>query len=187
METRTKDEARFARLFKKEVEVTPDYIYALYYELDGKRDYFYVGRSIDIDRRMGEHLREAKAGHTEDSREFIRNLLAVGIMFDHEILAVVTTEDEHYEDFYCWQMMGRGYKLTNMKQGDAEKRAEEAIRGNKYSGPKEFLEARAAELEKEKIKIAKVKRDTDLERTLYSFEDPQKKWVSPWMANRLKK
>lgn len=128
-----------------------DYIYALFYIQDGKKDYFYVGRSEDIKRRMGEHRSNAKAGHTEDSREFIRNLWTVGLDFDHEILATITTDLEDYEDFWVWKLTREGYQLTNMKQGDSVRQAENSIVS--CNTPEEFLRLRKENLNKPKLKF----------------------------------
>ena len=177
------------------VETKPvaDFIYALYYELDGRIDYFYVGRSIDPQRRHREHILDAKSGATQDSREFIRNLTAVGIDFDHEILAEITSTDDKYEAYYVWEKRRQGYTLTNMREGDAEQIALEIEAEGALEGeitPYNFLQKRAEgiaaiEAKREAVKLAKkqrTKRDSDPERTLFSFEKPETRFVSKHVA-----
>jgi hypothetical protein len=136
---------------------------------------------------MKQHLYDAIRGGTETSRQFIRDLLTANLSFDHEVLAVVDETDLHYEDYYVYQKLSEGYKLTNMKSGDARQAAyDEASdtmrgRGSKYNTPREFLDAReqlVAE-EKARAKTAKlnaknVYKPTDVDATLYSFESPTK-------------
>lgn len=168
-----------------------EHIYALYYELDGKRDYFYVGRSRDVERRMYQHLRDSINGSTTTSRQFIRNLLAVGLSFDHEILAEVDETDLHYEDYYVYQKLCEGYQLTNMRSGDARQAAYEdasdemRTRGDRYNSPREFLDAREqlvaeakARAKTARLNTKNVYKPTDVDSTLYSFEKPTK-FTSP--------
>ena len=164
-----------------------DTIYALYYTLDGKKDYFYVGRTIDLERRMKQHLGDAIRGGTETSRQFIRDLLTAKLSFDHEVLAEVTSAEQHYEQYYAYVKLCEGYTLTNMRNGDARQAAYDAAsdlmfeRGDRYAGPKEFLEAREREVAeaKARAKTAKLNakkavKESDVDKMLYSFERPTK-------------
>lgn len=168
-----------------------DYIYALFFTLDDKKDYFYVGRSENPTRRMKEHRSNSKSGATEDSREFIRNLWTVGLDFDHEILATITSDQQNYEDFYVWDLARQGYQLTNMKQGDSIRQAEENI-GFCFT-PEEFLQKRAEAIQQAIPKEVKAKRESvcDPNKVLYSFEKPERRFVAPAMremiARRAKK
>jgi len=169
-----------------------EHIYALYYTLDGKKDYFYVGRSRNLERRMKQHLWDSVRGDTATSRQFIRDLLAAGLTFDHEVLAEVTASDQHYEQYYTYVKLCEGYKLTNMRNGDARQAAYDDAsdvmreRGERYNSPREFLDARervVAEA-KARAKTAKfnAKKDpiaSDPEQVLYSFEKPHQRFTSP--------
>jgi hypothetical protein len=102
-------------------------IYALYYEQDDQRQYFYVGRTgRDPKIRHNEHKLRSKTG-TEDVYKYIReNLQPSGIaVWDMELLVsddVSSSED--CEDFWVVLMIRAGHDLKNMKHGDAQKIAE---------------------------------------------------------------
>lgn len=155
-----------------------DYIYALFYIFDGKKYYFYVGRSIDPDRRMLQHRNDAKNNHTEDSREFIRDLWTVGLDFDHEILHTTTEEVLHVEDYFVNKLRLEGFELTNMKAGDSE-----PWMGRNYSSPEAFLKARERAIEKRRSKapVVRAKPKEQPGETLFVGENPNKKFMSPAM------
>lgn len=165
-----------------------DYVYALFYVLDGQKDYFYVGRSIDPERRMTEHRYEARTGGMELSRQFIRDLWAVGLDFDHEVLYVTTEDTEFVEDYWINKLKLDGYELTNMKAGDSE-----PWMGRNYNSVEDFLHTRermVAEIEAAKnAPKVKIYRPTDVARSLYAADcmQPDKKFISPWMQERMQK
>jgi hypothetical protein len=99
-------------------------IYALYYEWEDERKYFYVGRTgRDPAIRKNEHRLKSKSG-TEDVYKFIRERLQPsGIdVWDMELLESDNTSSyEDCEDFWVVLMIRAGHDLKNMKHGDAQK------------------------------------------------------------------
>ncbi len=173
-----------------------DYIYSLC--IKGGLP-FYVGRTNDLARRMGEHRRAAAAGDTETKYQVIRDILAGGDEWEYVVLAEVDSDEQPYEDFWVYTLLCEGYPLANMKAGDARKQAEEDAmgamrgRGERFSEPKAFLDARAREIAEAKARAATAKLagrvgaqkplDDGLS-TLFSFEKPQDRFMSPWMKKR---
>ena len=125
-----------------------DYIYTLS-EKNGSP--FYVGRTNNMKRRLGEHRSSSKTG-TEVKYQFIRDLESNNKEWTMDILIEIDESSKNYEDFYVYLLISEGYKLTNMKAGDAmkagEQEAMEAMnnRGDKFSTPEEFLTAREMEI-----------------------------------------
>ena len=99
-----------------------DQIYALYYEWEDQRCYFYVGRSCDPVRRHTEHKSNVKnKKHKEDVYEYIREQLQPnGIdIWDMEVLvSEPNARAEDCEDFWVVLMIRAGHNLKNMKHGD---------------------------------------------------------------------
>ena len=99
-------------------------IYALYYEWEDERKYFYVGRTgRDPKIRHNEHRLKSRSG-TEDVYKFIRERLQPsGIdVWDMELLASDDVSSyEDCEDFWVVLMIRAGHDLKNMKHGDAQK------------------------------------------------------------------
>lgn len=161
------------------------YIYALY-ESNSKTK-FYVGRTEDPKRRLSEHRSGAKnyKDGDEDKYLYASQLNALGIEWDMEILANCDETTKHYEDFYVNKY--RHEPLQNMRSGDSE-----PWMGTDYRTPQEFLQARLTCVNKAKFKAArvKIKHDTDPDKTLWSFEKPEKRFMSPAfeeLAKKLKK
>jgi len=100
-------------------------VYAFYYLEQGSKRYFYVGRSIDVLRRMGEHEYHKRRGH-EDKYEFIREIEAKGIDWSYDILQ--TCSDQEYladaEQWHVIRLTREGHDLKNMRHGSAEYRKE---------------------------------------------------------------
>ena len=164
--------------------MTTDYVYALFYIFEGKKNYFYVGRSINPKRRMQEHRSDARNDKTEDSREFIRNLWAVGLDFDHEILYETDEETEFVEDYFICKLRNEGYELTNMKKGD------DSIYSRDYAGPEEYLAAKRkliAEAKQPKVKVERVRDLEDTDRTTFYGENPETKFVSEGLKEILER
>lgn len=156
-----------------------DYIYALI-ELPS-RTKFYIGRTIDPKRRIGEHRSGARNYKDGDELKYLyaSSLNAMGIEWEMEILDECSTETEFYEDYYINKY--RSEPLQNMRSGDTE-----PWMGRDYSSPTEFLLRREKIIEEElhKKKIAKIRQknrsnSSDAERTLFAGEDPNKRFVSP--------
>lgn len=179
-----------------------NYIYALYSINSGEREYFYCGRSIHPAIRLKEHHYAKKTGH-ESKYQFIRALEGCGISWDMEILATVTATDKKFEDYYVWDLLCKGYPLQNQKQGDAAQQAEEdaaerVMRGSNttYNTPKAFLDARAREIAEAAARAATARLNAKVARadgpsnpyeTLFSFEKPQERFMSPAMKAMLEK
>jgi hypothetical protein len=102
-----------------------DQIYALYYEWEDQRRYFYVGRSCDPARRHTEHKSNANnKKHKEDVYEYIRDQLQPnGIdIWDMEVLvSEPNARAEDCEDFWVVLMIRAGHNLKNMKHGDVHR------------------------------------------------------------------
>jgi hypothetical protein len=99
-----------------------DQIYALYYEYGDKRHYFYVGRTNDPKRRLGEHRSKSKnTKHKEDVYRFIRERCQPnGIdVWDMELMVMEpNSRVDDCEDFWVVLMIRAGHDLKNMKRGD---------------------------------------------------------------------
>ena len=96
-------------------------IYALYYEWEDQRQYFYVGRTgRNPQIRKNEHRLKSRTGR-EDVYQFIREQCQPnGIdTWDMELLETEPNgTPEDCEDFWVVLMIRAGYDLKNMKHGD---------------------------------------------------------------------
>ena len=121
---------------------TPElhFIYALTTNLEGHRVVFYIGRTIDPERRLAEHRRDAKTG-PEDKYKYIRMILEPqGIEWSMEILHEITGEQldadvtlDDYEDYEIVRHRHLGHPLQNMRAGSALRRAElESLTGSLF-------------------------------------------------------
>ena len=125
-----------------------DQIYALYYEYADQRQYFYVGRTIDPKRRLGEHRSNVKnRKHTEDVYQFIRERCEPnGIpVWDMEVMwAEPNSRPEDCEDFWVVLLIRAGYDLKNMKHGDLHRIALELLskEQGEFETVDEFVEFR---------------------------------------------
>lgn len=107
------------------------FIYALTTIIDSQRVVFYIGRTIDTERRLGEHRRDAKTG-PEDKYKYIRMILEPqGIEWSMEILHEITNDQidadvtlDDYEDYEIVRHRHLGHPLQNMRAGSALRRAE---------------------------------------------------------------
>lgn len=100
-----------------------EHIYALVHYIDGKKIYFYVGRSTREPLiRFREHQANVNSvGHREDVYEYIRQSVACTV-FEQEILCYCEDDNENdYEDFYVIKLIQDGHILQNMKKGDAKR------------------------------------------------------------------
>jgi GIY-YIG catalytic domain len=66
----------------------PNNVYALFYMCEGSKQYFYVGRSKNVERRIRQHEYSKRRGH-EDKYHKIRDLEAAKIEWLHEVIEVV--------------------------------------------------------------------------------------------------
>jgi hypothetical protein len=100
-----------------------EHIYALAHYIDGKKIYFYVGRSTREPLiRFREHQANVNSvSHQEDVYEYIRKSVQCAI-FEQEILCYCEDDNENdYEDFYVIKLIQEGHILQNMKKGDAKR------------------------------------------------------------------
>jgi len=161
-----------------------DYIYCLY-EVPTNRK-FYIGRTIDPHRRIGEHRlgsKNYKPGD-EDKYAYANALDRLSIEWDMEVLMECEPDTEFYEDFFVNKH--RHEPLQNMRAGDSE-----PWMGRDYSNPKEFLDAKQRHLDRAKFRQPKIARESICEpdKMIFSFEDPNKKFESPamkWLRARTK-
>ncbi len=122
---------------------------------------FYVGRTgRTLEIRYKEHVYNSKAG-TEHKYQFIRGL--PNMEFEIVLLSEVGDDSEHFEDFWVYSLILDGYELTNMKAGDSIKAAERDAmnefkkRGERFTDPKSFLDAREREIAEAKARKASAK------------------------------
>jgi hypothetical protein len=180
-----------------------DYIYGLYTDAGDGTVCFYIGRSNDMDRRLREHNYSKRDG-TELKYQTIRALEREGIKWWMDLIAVVESVDEHFEDWYVYEALLDGQPLTNQKAGDAKKAAAwdamTRMQHSKarYSSAKEFLTVREREIAEEKARkdaarLAERVRaeqpkvltgDVTPNEMLFCWEKPHEKFVSPWMKAR---
>lgn len=161
-----------------------DYIYALRETVSGEK--FYIGRTIDPKRRIGEHRlgsRNYKQGD-EDKYAYANALDRLGIDWGMEVLMECGLDTEFYEDFFINKH--RSEPLQNMRAGDTE-----PWMGRDYRNPEEFLKSKKYHLNKIKTKQPRVQRETicDPDRMIFSFENPNNKFESPaikWLRARSK-
>lgn len=159
-----------------------DFVYRLF-EVESNTT-FYIGRSIDMHRRLGEHRLGALhyIEGDEDVYQYASALNSLKIKWGMEVIDNCETKTEHYEDFYINKYRMAGEPIQNMKAGD-----DGPWMGRSYKTPGEFLQKRtetiAAIAERARLlKLAKknrIKREDDYSRTLYSFEKPEEKFMSP--------
>ena len=103
-----------------------DHIYALYWEYEAKRHYFYVGHTNDIKTRLTTHRRSSKTG-SEDKYVYIRKELEpAGVEWNIELIKDIPDGEypPDYERYYVIQYIRAGHPLKNMKHGDLEKHKE---------------------------------------------------------------
>jgi hypothetical protein len=122
-------------------------IYALYYEWEDERRYFYVGRTgRDPKIRHNEHRQKSRTG-SEDVYKYIREKLQPsGIdVWDMEVLySEPNGRPEDTEDFWVVLMIRAGHDLKNMKHGDLHRVALELLarKSGEFSTVDEFVEFR---------------------------------------------
>lgn len=121
---------------------------------------FYVGRTKrTLEVRLGEHRRTAKSG-TEAKYQHIRKLISDGKGYEIVLLQEVGPDTENFEDFWVYTLIIDGYDLTNMRAGDAKSAAERDAmlemkkRGERFTDPKTFLDAREREIAESKARKA---------------------------------
>ena len=182
-----------------------DYIYALYSEQPAGREYFYVGRTIDPDRRLKEHRYGERTGH-ESKYQFARALTACQCSWDMEVLQFCGPGTDRFEDFYVYTLTLDGHPLQNERKGDSKARAEEDAasvfrqRRQRFATPDEFLAARDREVQEaearrkaSKTRNAAFKQASGHlgseveEKTLFVGEKAHERFMSPWMRERLTK
>jgi hypothetical protein len=160
----------------------PDFIYGLYSNLGEGEFCFYIGRTNNMHRRLGEHKRDSKTG-TEFKYQMIRSLDGAEMPWNMKQLAVITTADEKYEDWYIYEALLDGQPLTNQKAGDARKAAEwdamQRMRGSKtrYSSASEFLTARQREIAEARARAQAAKLAQRHKKPLTGFDTENTRFV----------
>ncbi len=156
---------------------------------------FYVGRTNAWSRRYKEHRNAARTG-AEAKYQHIRKLWADGK--DFELVVIDENPGKNYERYYHY-MLGVEFELTNMRLGDTLKAQNVVMRdfrkrGSEFTGPEDFLTTFDFEVALEKARMkaarttAKIRNPklSDGSTTLFSgdFENPNKKFISPWMREK---
>lgn len=144
-----------------------DFIYGLYEKESGI--IFYVGRSIDPKRRMGEHRYHSKIYVDGDEwvYQYANALDLCHIEWEMKLLMECGPDTEFFEDYFINKFLLEGKPLQNMKPGDQEVWA-----GRHYATPEEFVAEKQRVLSLPVIKKEKIVCDTDPEKTLWDFEKP---------------
>jgi len=137
-----------------------DQIYALYYDYNDQRHYFYVGRTNDPARRLAEHRRNAKnKTHTEDVYQYIRDYRQPnGIdLWDMEVLwTQPNSRAEDCEDFWVVLLIRAEHQLQNMKRGDLHRIALEMLSKHQgeFTDVDEFVEFKQRVEREDKERLA---------------------------------
>jgi len=163
-----------------------DKIYALYYEYAEQRHYFYVGRTNDPARRLGEHRRNVKnSKHREDVYQFIRERCEPnGIpVWDMEVMVIEeTARPEDNEDFWVVLMIRAGHELKNMKHGDLHRIALTIMAGKRldldFTTVDEFIDFRTAVEREER---AAYERSERLRKDILAESDPANPDLLEWI------
>ena len=114
--------------------MTNEHIYALTYWFDGKKIYFYVGRSARDDGiRFKEHQYAAEWGHTSVYKYIRENVICE--IFEEEILCRCSDEIDVDDSEFYWvvKLIREGHKLMNEKNGDAKRIAAEECAASTYA------------------------------------------------------
>ena len=107
------------------------FIYALTAVVNSTKVVFYIGQTVDPDRRLSEHKRDSKTG-SEDKYKYIRMILEPqGIAWSMEILHEITDDQidadvtlDDYEDYEIVRHYHDDHPLQNMRAGSVLRRAE---------------------------------------------------------------
>ena len=148
-------------------------IYALIESQSGTK--FYIGQTYrDPAVRLSEHRYGAKTCNelSEDKYKYAAALDALGIAWEMVILATIEAEKDAYsqddtEDFYICKY--RKEPLQNMRAG-----WDEPWMQTSYLDIESMLKAKQRHLDRAKFKQPKVKRESDVDKILFSFEKPTK-------------
>lgn len=109
-------------------------IYALTHWLNGKKIYFYVGRTTRPDGvRFKEHQYAADWGHTSVYKYIRENVLCE--IFEEEVLCRCSDDLETDDSEFYWvvKLIREGHKLQNEKNGDAKRAAAEECAASTYA------------------------------------------------------
>lgn len=96
----------------------PKIIYALFYQEQNKKQYFYVGQTNNLERRLKEHEACSARGR-EDKYVRIRQLNTARILWHGEEIYQVPETDylPDYERWHVIRLTRDGHPLTNMRHG----------------------------------------------------------------------
>lgn len=159
-----------------------DYIYCLF-EVDSDA-IFYVGRTIHPQQRLKEHqygARIYKEGD-EDKYCYAHALDAIGIKWDLRVVQECGEGTEFFEDYYVNLFRMHGEPIQNMKAGD-----DQPWMGRSYASPEDFVAKRTKCVERMNQKVERVKKEkrNDQERTLFTGEKVEDRFMSPWMKQMM--
>ena len=158
--------------------VMQNHIYALIES--ESRTKFYIGQTYrDPAVRLSEHRYGAKTCNelSEDKYKYAAALDSLGIAWEMVILATIEAEKDAYsqddtEDFYICKY--RKEPLQNMRSG-----CDEPWMQTSYLDIESMLKAKQRHLDRVKFKQPKVKRESDVDKILFSFEKPHERFISP--------
>lgn len=186
----------------KEIEILVDFIYGLYVDFEDERTYFYIGRSIHPTVRLKEH-HYAKKNGTESKYQFIRDLERAGLVWNMEILDTITTAEQEYESWWVYKMLCEKHPLQNMKAGDIRQAAQQdamhsmVSRKESFNDARTFLDAQereikeaaaraaTARLQAKSIQGSRLKEEYSPGETLFDWEKPERRFISPAMKTIL--
>lgn len=137
------------------------YVYALYtYEFESQDDfksgnpvenYFYVGRTKNIERRKQQHQGDARRGSNYPYHEKIRT---VDFWDIEELASVDESEISDHEEYFMMKLTCDGHPLLNLRRGDSvRKRANEFMSELKNANVKSSSEYRQLVIDAQKEKI----------------------------------
>ena len=139
-------------------------IYALYYERDDEKHYFYVGRTgRDPKIRHREHRLKSKTG-TEDVYRYIREHLepnGIAVWDMEPLWTQPNGRPEDCEDFWVVLMIRAGHDLKNMKHGDLHRIALQLLakRQGDFEDVDEFVAFRERVAREDYERSQKLKRE----------------------------
>ena len=153
-------------------------IYALVESIS--RTMFYVGQTQrDPTVRLAEHRYHTRTYKDGDENKYLyaSQLNALCIEWEMIILAEIEAEKDAYshddvEDYYV--NLYRREPLQNMRAGN-----QEPWFGTDYKDVGAMLAAKKRYLDRLRFKQPKVKKESDVTKTLFSFEKPNERFVSP--------
>jgi hypothetical protein len=111
---------------------SPHYIYALWFEWDSIRRYFYIGKSETRPDRINDH--DGIHG-CKSSNPAVRGLLSVGIQIHRQVIEWYDKTDLSFWERYWWTVYKTlGHPLCHHKPGKSCMDVEKAVATNRSKG-----------------------------------------------------